>query len=265
MSSQIAVILPHYQCEPFLAASVGSVLAQEGVDLELHVVDDGSPDSRWLQATEAFHGDSRLFLYQTSANVGPYRIKNEIAARTSAPFIAFQDADDVSAPNRLHVLLEYMRRSRAGIVGSSFFEVDETGAVLGVKRMVRYCNAWLILGKSFVSLHPTTLVRREVIDTLGGFDGTRRFAADDDFTLRAANLYPVRNVVQPLYYYRRRRLSLSHAPLTGLSCEDRLEYVRRANEGYRRRRRIRDRVQLLRSLRAPANDVPFEMRPLRPC
>ena len=147
-------------------------------------------------------------------------------------------------------------------MGCGFRYVSADGEPLAEKRMVRRCNLWLALGKRFVSLHPTTVVRRELFDVLGGYDGTARVAADDDFIRRAARIYRVRNVPAVLYRYRRRPDSLTGAPETGHGSPVREAYrsamLRREEE----RRRIRDRARLLASLRAPANDLEFELRPV---
>ena len=114
-------------------------------------------------------------------NVGTYRIKNVALGMIASPIIAFQDADDISHPNRFDDELSLMRRTGAHVVGCSLNYISEDGSFIRFKRMPRNANFWLRLGKGFVSHHPTTIVRREVLETLRGFDGTTKFAADADF------------------------------------------------------------------------------------
>ena len=259
---QVSVILPHYRCERYLAEAIRSILSQEEVDLELIVVDDCSQDSAWLKVARAFAGDPRLRVYQTTRNVGHYRLKNAVIPGLASPFVAFQDADDASEPGRLRRQLAALEGTRAHVMGCGFRYVSESGEAIAEKRMVRRCNLWLSLGKRFVSLHPTTVVRREVFDVLGGYDGTARVAADDDFIRRAARLYRLRNVPDALYRYRRRPDSLTSAAETGHGSRIRESYrlamLRREEE----RRHLRDHARLLASLRAPRNDVEFELRPI---
>lgn len=259
-SPLVSVILPHYRCERFLAEAVGSILRQKEVDLELLVLDDASEDGRWLEAVRGFAGDPRLRVYQSSRNVGHYRLKNAAIARIRSPFIALQDADDASEPERLVRQLEALERTRAHIMGCSFRYVTEDGATLRERRMVRRCNFWLALGKRFVSLHPTTVMRREVFDVLGGYDGTARVVADDDFIRRAVHLFRVRNIPDVLYRYRQRPDSLTASPGTGYGSAMREAYREGMLRRQRERQRLRSREELLASLRAPANDVPFELR-----
>jgi glycosyltransferase involved in cell wall biosynthesis len=263
VNPRVAVVMPHFGAERHLGRAVRSLLAQEGVDLELHLVDDHSPGSGWMSAIEDVAADRRLITYRTSANVGPYRIKNALYKRVDAPVIAFQDADDVSGPGRLSGLLREMARTGADVVGSSYYEIDEAGNTLRQRRMVHNCNLWRRLGKSYLSLHPSTIVRRSVLDELGGFDGSRRFAADADFLLRAIRLFRVRNVREPLYYYRIRPGSLSNDPATGLRSTARQAYLSARRAQARTWDRIRDARARLRAMQAPANDVEFDLCPVR--
>lgn len=257
---EVTVVLPHYGCERYLRDAVESILRQE-VDLDLWIVDDCSPDRRWLDAIEDLAADQRVALFQTTRNVGHYRIKNSLLPMLRSRFIAFQDADDVSHPGRLRAQLAELRRTGAAMIGTGFVYLSETGEALAIKRMVKHCNAWLRLGKSFVLLHPTSLVRREVFDAIGGFDGTARVAADDDFLLRASRVFPIRNVPAPLYSYRTRADSLTGSVDTGHRSTLRQRYRDALLARHVSRRHLHGR-ELLDSLRPPPNDVPFELRPV---
>jgi glycosyltransferase involved in cell wall biosynthesis len=254
----ISVILPHFGCERYLFDAVSSILHQELGELELKVVDDASPTDDWLQAIAKLRGDPRLTLYRTTQNVGPYRIKNRLIRATASPYIAFQDADDVSHPTRFRQQLQMMKRTGAQIVGCGFSYIAEDGRLIARQRMVRHVNLWMRFGKSFAALHPTTIVRSEIFETLGGFDGTTHFAADADFFLRAAHLYRIRNARAYLYDYRIRSNSLSTAQKTGLHSQDRARYAGLMQEREQQRRALRGEALRL-SLLAPPNDIDFDL------
>ena len=255
---EVTVMLAHYRCERYLRDAVCSILRQD-VDLALWIIDDCSADDAWLDGIRDLAVDPRVSVYQTTRNVGHYRIKNVLLPLVRSPLIAFQDADDISDPPRLRRQLDTMRRSGAAIVGTGFRYIGEHGEQRETRRMVRRCNLWLRAGRSFVLLHPTSLIRRDVFDTIGGFDGTARFAADDDFLLRASMLFRIRNVPEPLYSYRMRPDSLTGSPQTGHASEVRRVYRTAMLARAAARRRVRSRAQLLQTLQPPANDVPFEV------
>jgi glycosyltransferase involved in cell wall biosynthesis len=262
-TTALSVIMPHYRCEDYLAASVRSILDQSWHDLELIVVDDASTSDTWLQALRPFRSDTRLKLYRTRENVGRYRINNRILELTSSPFVAFQDADDASDSSRLERQVRALERRRLDIVGTGFHVISESGEVLRKQRMPRWPLFRGVLGKDFV-VHPATILcRRSVFDVLGGFDGTARFEADTDFLVRAQFAFRIGNVPRCLYFYRTRPGSLATSPDTGIGSPVREAYRRRMFERRDAFRAIPDPAALVSVLRAPPNDFPCDLEDVR--
>lgn len=261
--STVTVIIPHYRSERYLRQAAESILLQDDVDLQVWIIDDASDGREWLETLRGLEKDERLVLYQSSRNVGPYRLKNAVLPLIQSPFVALQDADDCSDLRRLRIQLEAMRRTGADVMGCGFRYLSaDSESVRPSRRLVRNCNLWLRLGKTCVILHPTSIMRREIFETLGGFDGSARFAADDDFTLRTSLAFRIRNVKDVMYSYRVHSDSLTCSPQTGFGSKARNEYLAAMWARHRARRRLRNRGELLRSLRAPANDIAFELRRL---
>jgi glycosyltransferase involved in cell wall biosynthesis len=264
VNPRLTVILPHYDCARHLGRAVASVLRQDFTDLRLVVVDDCSPNEDWVPVLRAFADDPRLAVFTTSRNVGHLRIKNAVLADLRSPYVGFQDADDESLPERFGRQVRALDRGRADIVGCAVEYVDDAGTPLRSRRFGRNGNLWLRLGRSFVTLHPATTVRREVLERIGGFDGTARVAADSDFHLRAAYLYRIRNLRTVLYRYCQRADSLTLAPETGFTSGLRQEYTKGMWEREQARRQARSTPALLPLLTAPGNDVEFSLRPFPP-
>jgi glycosyltransferase involved in cell wall biosynthesis len=261
--TRLTVILAHHQAERYLPAAVASVLNQELSRLRLVVVDDRSAGTGFLAALRPFAGDGRLEVYRTTRNVGHYRIKNRVMQDVDTPYVGLQDADDESHPERFARQTALLDRGSADVVGCGFVYVDEDGRELRRRRMPRNANLWLRLGRRFVLHHPTTALRRDVLEALRGFDGTARVAADSDFILRARHLYRLRNVPRVLYRYRVRPGSLMTAADTAPGSALREDYARRMRAREESRRRAPTRAALLPLLAAPPNDVDFELEPVR--
>lgn len=259
----VTVLLPHYRCEAFLYSAVQSILGQIEVSLRLIVVDDASASEGWIDVLRPFRGDRRLSTFRADRNVGPYRLKNRILDWVETPCVAFQDADDLSEPTRLATQLRVLEKAKADIVGTSFRYISTEGEPVSRKRMPGHVNLWLRLGKSFSLLHPTMLIRRSAITSLGGFDGTTRIAADSDFLLRAAHLFRIVNARELLYNYRLRSDSLTGAAATGHDSALRRAYLDAMWQREKKRRSIRTARALDASLRAPANDTDFRLEPVR--
>lgn len=105
-SPRVSVIMPAYNAAPYVAESVGSVLAQSTADWELIIVNDGSRDGTrvWLDALD----DPRIqVIHQDNAGVSAAR--NEALGRVRGEFVTFLDADDVLPPNSLECRVSYLQ------------------------------------------------------------------------------------------------------------------------------------------------------------
>jgi glycosyltransferase involved in cell wall biosynthesis len=258
MKPRVSVIITHFECEAFVTAAVESVLGQDISDLRVIFVDDYSRSRRWLELLKPYTDDTRLELFRSTSNVGPYRLKNWALGCCRSEFVAFQDADDVSDPSRLRKQIALLEASGAGIVGSSFRYIDASGNVIGYRRMWRNVNFWMRLGKSFGVLHGTMLARRVVLSALGGFDGTTRFGGDTEFLFRASDRVRIKNAAEFLYDYRIRPGSLSASEDTGIGSLARAEYMRSI-----RQRRIKGDLSRAKSL-AGGSDVGFSVERVLP-
>lgn len=99
-----SVIIPSYNRYESLRRAIGSVLAQTFCDFELVVVDDGSTDST-PQIADEFRG--RL-TYLRQDNAGVSAARNLGVARSSSPYIAFLDSDDLWLPGKLALHRDYI-------------------------------------------------------------------------------------------------------------------------------------------------------------
>jgi cellulose synthase/poly-beta-1,6-N-acetylglucosamine synthase-like glycosyltransferase len=99
----VAVVIPLYNKGPYIARALKSVQAQTFAAFEVIVVDDGSTDGG--PAIVEKYGDPRIRLIR-QANAGPGAARNRGIRETSAPLVAFLDADDEWMPHHLHRLVK---------------------------------------------------------------------------------------------------------------------------------------------------------------
>ena len=117
MTPRVAVVIPAFHAEEFLAAAVRSVQCQTEEDVELVVVDDGSTDG----TAEAAERLGVTVVRQE--NAGPGAARNAGVAATTAPFLAFLDADDWFAPEKLTRQIDWLERSDAGVCATDAWVV----------------------------------------------------------------------------------------------------------------------------------------------
>ena len=100
-AAKVSVVIPCYNYGSHLPAAVGSVLCQEGVDVEVIVVDDASTDDS-VQVAEALASrDRRVRLLRHDQNQGPVATFNDGLAAATGEFLVRLDADDVLTPGSL--------------------------------------------------------------------------------------------------------------------------------------------------------------------
>src|SRR6201996_7126155 len=128
----LSVIIPAYNVESFIAASLESALQQPRADeMELIVVDDGSTDGTLdrilaVQATE--RGRNIKVIHQENRGVSAAR--NAAIAQASAPYIGFLDSDDVWAVNFSDTIMPMLDAGVADIIEFNVAIVDAKGRVI---------------------------------------------------------------------------------------------------------------------------------------
>ena len=106
MTPDVSVVVPTYNRAHLLGPSLASLLAQEGVALEIVLVDDGSTDDT-VAVVERLD-DARIRCV-CRPHAGIASARNAGIADARAPYVAFHDSDDVALPGRLAVPVEYLR------------------------------------------------------------------------------------------------------------------------------------------------------------
>lgn len=198
----VSVVMATYNMSRYLPLAVRSVLAQTYENIELLIVDDGSTDDT-AKVVEPFLDDPRV-KYRIQENKGQASAKNHGIRESSGEYIAFLDADDMWAPEKIDLQLPVFSRSETlGVVYSRLAYIDENGTQLKVsdEELFRGRVSGPLLIRNFVGFG-TSVVRKECFDRLGGFKEQIRMGIDYDLWLRFSTQYEFDYVDRPLLYYR---------------------------------------------------------------
>lgn len=120
----ISVIIPVYKVEPYLDACVASVTAQTFSDLEILLVDDGSPDGCPALCDAWAQKDPRVRVIHRK-NGGLSAARNTGIDAATGQFLAFVDSDDLLEPDTLRRAYEAQRQHDADLVIFNLVYVDE--------------------------------------------------------------------------------------------------------------------------------------------
>jgi glycosyltransferase involved in cell wall biosynthesis len=199
----ISVLMTVYNGERYLEESVGSVLRQDMEDFELVVVDDGSTDRTSVILEKLAMQDQRLRLRHQS-NRGIPKSSNEGLAMCRGQYIARLDSDDVAKPDRLRRQLEYLQQHDVVGAGSSFDLIDARGRFLTVLKPPEEDAEIqrLTLAGHGAICHPTSMIRRDALDKIGGYDEHFDLATDLDLWLRLGEVGKLANIPLSLTQYR---------------------------------------------------------------
>lgn len=120
----ISVIIPVYKVEPYLDACVASVAAQTFSDLEILLVDDGSPDGCPALCDAWAQKDPRVRVIHRE-NGGLSAARNTGIDAATGQFLAFVDSDDLLETDTLRRAYEAQRQHDADLVIFNLVYVDE--------------------------------------------------------------------------------------------------------------------------------------------
>jgi len=169
---RVTVIVAAYNGERFLKETLESVFAQDFDSFEVVFVDDGSED-RTREIAQSF-----AVRYVRQANQGLPAARNAGLALARGDLVAFLDDDDVLPPTKLSTQVGYLDAH------------PETGCVLGRQEWIfdgvdpPQMARDPIFGELGGIQLVTAMIRRHVLEELGGFDPSYRYAEDRDLFIR---------------------------------------------------------------------------------
>lgn len=122
-SSFISVIVPVYKVEEYLPRCVDSILAQSYENLEVILVDDGSPDGSGAICDDYAQKDSRVkVIHKTNGGLSSARNAGIEAAR--GEYLAFVDSDDWLEPDAYSRMMAVMKAYQVKLVCAGRYDVD---------------------------------------------------------------------------------------------------------------------------------------------
>jgi hypothetical protein len=207
----VSVIIPSYNHERFVAASVESVLRQEGVEVEVIVCDDSSTDGT-LAVLQSLR-DPRLKVLSLPENLGASVAAREAHAHATGKYIARLSSDDICLPGRLVRQVEFLRgHPQVDAVFGQAEYLDEAGEVIPAPPAFaglfasrnRTREEWLqqFFDHGNCLCLPSAMVRRSVSDRLPQPGDLFRHLPDFEYWVRFCLAHEIHILPEKLVGFR---------------------------------------------------------------
>lgn len=202
-TARVSIVTCVFNGAAAVSSAVASIRAQTSTDWECVICDDASRDRTWEVLQDLVGRDERFVLIRNETNRGPAYSRNRCIEKARGEFIAVQDSDDVSMPERLQRQAAFLDgHPDVCAVGSFARLLDGDGIAWGELRVQREPETrdWL---KGAQVIHASVMFRKGDLKDVGLYDEDMRIAEDYDlFTRLVARGRKVVTVPEFLYAVR---------------------------------------------------------------
>tara|TARA_Y100000817_G_scaffold310284_1_gene300674 strand:- start:11521 stop:12222 length:702 start_codon:yes stop_codon:yes gene_type:complete len=193
----VSFIMSTYNSEDTVSKSIESMLNQTYQNIEILIMDDCSNDNTYEICENYSRTNKNIFLFRNNKNIGLTKSLNKLLNHSKGTYIARQDADDTSMPERIQKQFEFIESNkldgcsaRSNIIGHRRV-IPGLSYFFPIKLIMKYKNPFI---------HGTLFIKKSVLSTLGGYD--ERFIFSQDYKLMSDILekgYRVSIIKTPLY------------------------------------------------------------------
>ena len=198
---RVTVLMSVFNGEQYLKDAIDSVLNQTYQDFDLLIINDGSTDNS-LAIIQSYK-DPKIKLITNDQNLGLINSLNKGISLIQSDYIIRMDSDDICLPNRIEVQVNFMDAHPAvGASGSHYFQLKEDKHFeIDLPMSSEEINAFLIFNCPLA--HPTTIIRKQVLDTYHiKYETGYLYSEDYYFWLQLSKVSQLRNLKDCLIYYR---------------------------------------------------------------
>lgn len=216
----VSVICLCYNHERFVREAIESVLQQTYSNLQIIVVDDASTDNSVREIEKTIAAAPHVQFLRVKENVGNCKAFNAGLALAKGEYIVDFATDDRMVPERIDRQVRFFASfdQSYGVNFTDAVYIDADGKVLrhhydyllrkGLIDRIPEGNVYsFVLGTYFIS-SPTMMIRRKVLEMLGGYDETLAYE-DFDFWVRSSRLFNYCFLNEQLTFVRRTKASMS--------------------------------------------------------
>ncbi len=214
----VSIVMAVYNGEKHLNESINSLLSQTYSNIEIIIVDDGSTDE--TQSILNKLKDKRIKVIHLKENSGAAHALNRGIKNAKGSWIAINDADDISYPNRIEEQVNYLKEN-PDLVGigtlvefiSESPKLSKKDLKIGQSRKNYFCTREQIREQMIYGspvIHSSMLFSKDIFWEVGGYNSEYKISYDHDLWLKFLEKGDVEKVPKILLKYRINEDSLAH-------------------------------------------------------
>ena len=195
---KLSVIMSVYNSEENLGDSIESILVQTYENFEFLIMDDGSDDNSPKILDDYAKQDNRIKIFKNSKNLGLTKSLNILISSSNGECLARQDSDDISSEDRFEKQLNYLSLNNLDACTVRALGSTTNKAIPNISY---YFPLNLIIKFKNAFVHGSLIIRKNVIESLGGYD--ENFYYSQDYKLMSDLLsrdFKVKIMPDILYY-----------------------------------------------------------------
>jgi len=201
--AKVSVVMSVFNGEKYLKQAIESILNQSFGDFEFIIVNDGSTDKS-LEILKQYQKRDKRIKIITQENIGLPKSLSKAIAVSKGSYIARQDADDISEPDRLKILAEFLdNHPEVGLVGSLVTQIDKDGHELSKETLLTRSED--IKNRLYTHncfFHGSVMFRKTLFNKVGGYP-TNTIVEDYALWLKMMTYTDLANLPEFLYKWRK--------------------------------------------------------------
>ena len=169
MDDLVSVIIPYYKKRNFVKDTVVSVLNQSYDSSEILIIYDDTNlnDLEFLQEISKL--DNRIKIINNNKRLGAGLSRNKGIEQSNGKYIAFIDADDTWAPDKLKDQISFMKKNNYQISHTSYFIINEKKKIIGQRKARDLLSINEVLKSCDIGLSTVIIERKVIVKTNAKF------------------------------------------------------------------------------------------------
>lgn len=194
---KISVLMACFNSSKTIKESIDSVLDQTFRNFEFLIIDDCSSDDTFKKLQNYKNLDSRIRVFKNNKNIGLTKSLNILISQTTAPFIARQDADDISIKSRFEKQFSTLKNNKYDVcttrakIKNSNRKIPKYSYLIPKKLIIKHKNPFI---------HGTLMIKKDALESVGCYN--EKFYYSQDYELFYKLLkknFKFKNIQEPLY------------------------------------------------------------------